>query len=69
MSQLARQRIAYNLNKYREKYGYTREQFSLLLGFDNSYVSKLEKCKINIPIDNLERIAIIFGIDIIDLLK
>ena len=69
MSQLARQRIAYNLKKYREKYGYTREQLSLQLGLDNSYISKLEKCKINIPIDTLAQIAIIFEVDIIDLIK
>ena len=46
-----------------------REELSLLLGFDNSYISKLERKSINITIDKLEQIANIFEIDVIDLLK
>ena len=38
-----------------------------MLGFDNSYISKLEKGKINITIDKLSKIAKFFGVDIKEL--
>lgn len=41
----------------------TREQLSLALGYDNSYISKLEKGNINITIDGIEEIAKYFGIN------
>lgn len=69
MSQEIRQRIAINLKKYRQKLGITREELSLILGFDTSYISKLERKSINITIDRLQKIAGYFNIDIIELLK
>lgn len=69
MSQDIRQRIAKNLNRLRVSSGYRREELSLMLGLDNSYISKLEKSKINITIDKLEQIANLFGVDVVELLK
>ena len=46
-----------------------REALSLALSMDNSYISKVEKCRVNVPIDRLEIIANFFEIDVIDLLK
>ncbi len=69
MSQEIRQRIANNVKKFRTNKNLKREELSLLLGFDNSYISKLERKSINITIDKLEQIANIFEIDVIDLLK
>ena len=46
---------------------YKREELSLALGFDNSYISKLEKGKINITIDKLSVIADYFNVDLVDL--
>ena len=69
MSQEIRQRIANNVKKFRTNKNLKREELSLLLGFDNSYISKLERKLINITIDKLEQIANIFEIDVIDLLK
>ena len=69
MSQDIRQRIAKNLNRLRVSSVYRREELSLMLGLDNSYISKLEKSKINITIDKLEQIANIFGVDFVELLK
>lgn len=57
MCQYARKIIAKNLIKYRLQMKYTREELSLKIEKDNSYISKLEKSKINIPIDTLERLA------------
>lgn len=69
MSQLARKIISDNIKKFREKSGLKREELSLKLGCDNSYISKLERYKVNIPIDRIEEIANILGINFIDLFK
>jgi len=67
MSQEIRNRIAKNLQELRMSKKIKREELSLLLGFDNSYISKLEKGKINITIDRLNKIAQFFNIDIKEL--
>lgn len=69
MSLTARTYIAKNVKEYRVKKGIKREELSLILGVDNSYISKLERERINIPIDKLEKIANYFEIDITELLK
>lgn len=69
MSQTLRKRIALNVKYYREPKGYKREELSLLLGVDNSYISKLEKARVNITIDKLEQISLILEIDVLKLLQ
>lgn len=69
MSQAVREKIATNVKLYREKHSFTREELSLLLGFDNSYIGKVEKSKVNITIDRLSKIADYFNISIINLFK
>ena len=69
MSQEIRDKLAKNISKYRTKKHLKREELSLLLGFDNSYISKLEKSRINITLDKLEKIANYFEIDCFMLLK
>lgn len=64
-----RAKLANNIKKLRLKSKIRREELSLILGFDNSYISKLEKCKINITIDKLSIISNYFNIDIADLFK
>ena len=66
MSQYVRWLIAEKVKLLRTKMGLTREQLSLQLDFDNSYISKLERCKINITVDRLEKIAKFFNINIKD---
>ena len=61
--------LAKNIKKLRLKNNYGREEMSLLLGLDNSYISKLEKCRINITVDKLSLIADFFGVKITDLFK
>ena len=51
MSQEIRNKLAKNINKYRVKKHLKREELSLLLGFDNSYISKLEKIADFLEID------------------
>lgn len=67
MSQDIRKIIALNVKKYREQNNFRREELSLQLGFDNSYISKLEHSKINITIDKLALIAKHFGITVLDI--
>ena len=69
MSQEIRAILASNIEKLRTKKNLKREELSLLLGFDNSYISKLEKSRINITLDKLEKIANFFDTDVYKLLK
>lgn len=69
MSQGVRQKIAQNVKYFRELNSYTCEELSLSLGFDNSYISKLENQNVNITIDRLAKIATFLKIDVIELLK
>ncbi len=69
MSQELRNILANNIKKLRLEKKLKREELSLILGFDNSYISKLEKAKINITIDKLNNIANYFEIETYKLLK
>lgn len=69
MNQSLRELVASNVKKYRIKLGYKREALSLLLGWDNSYISKLERGKVNITIDKLEALTNVLKINITDLFE
>ena len=69
MCQDARKLIAKNIFKYRQMRKLKCEQLSLLIDRDPSYISKLEKCKINITIDTLEAIVKILEIRFKDLFE
>lgn len=64
MSQDIRQILANNIKNLRTQKKLSREELSLVLGVDNSYVSKLEKGKINITLDKIEMLANYFETDI-----
>ena len=57
MSQNSKEIIAKNIKRLREARKLTREELSLALGFENSYISKLEKQKMNITIEKLDKLA------------
>ena len=59
--------LANNVKRLRSKLKIKREELSLALGFDNSYISKLEKGRINITIDKLSVIADYFNVGLVDL--
>ncbi len=61
--------LSKNVEKYRTLKNLTKEELSLALGFENSYISKLEKCKMNITLNRLEKIAKYFEIEAYKLLK
>ena len=68
MSQNSKIAIAQNVYKLRKQKNLTREKLSLILNFENSYISKLEKQKINITIEKLDIIADFFEIKTFELL-
>ena len=69
MSQDIRQILANNIKNLRTQTKLSREELSLVLGVDNSYVSKLEKGKINITLDKIEMLANYFETEVYLLLK
>lgn len=69
MSQAPRKLLAQNVKKYRESLGMTKEALSTTLEFDNSYISKLEKKKVNATIDRISLISNYFGVKFTDLFK
>ena len=62
MSQDFRKIVAQNVKKLREMKGKKREEVSLALGLDNSYISKLECSNINLTLDKLVKIAEYFEV-------
>ncbi len=69
MSQVSRANLAKHVKRMREEKKMTRENLSLTLGFENSYISKLEKQKMNITIERLDIIADFFETETYKLLK
>lgn len=69
MSQDIRQILANNIKNLRTQKKLSREELSLVLGVNNSYVSKLEKGKINITLDKIEMLANYFETEVYLLLK
>ena len=67
MKQDYRKILADNVKKYRLLSKMSKEALSLALGFDNSYISKLEKGKVNITLSRITKIADYFEIDIKEL--
>lgn len=61
--------IAANVRSRREAKNLTQEKLGELAEFHRTYVSQLERCKANISIDGLERIARILGVETVELLQ
>ena len=69
MSQDIRRILSNNIKNLRTQKKLSREELSLVLGVDNSYISKLEKGKINITLDKIEMLANYFDTEVYLLLK
>ena len=69
MSQDIRRILSNNIKNLRTQKKLSREELSLVLGVDNSYISKLQKGKINITIDKIEMLANYFDTEVYLLLK
>jgi transcriptional regulator with XRE-family HTH domain len=63
-----RAHVAANVRHHRKAKGLSQEKLGELAELHRTYVSQLERCKANISIDGLERIARILGVDAAELL-
>ena len=61
-AQNAREVLAENLKRLRAQQNLSQEGLAEKAGFHRTYVSQVERCKTNISLDNLERLASYLGI-------
>ncbi|MGP8435025.1 helix-turn-helix domain-containing protein [Paraburkholderia fungorum] len=64
----ARKRVAANLKRLRLTAGYSQERLAEVAGFHRTYVSQIERCKLNITIDALWKLSEILEADPAELL-
>lgn len=60
----ARERLAQNIRARRAERGWSQEAFADVVGLDRTYIGGIERCERNVSVDNIERIAKGFGVDI-----
>jgi transcriptional regulator with XRE-family HTH domain len=65
----ARRVLAANLLQHREQLGLSQEAFAEKLGFHRTYISSLERCRRNVSIDNLDKMAKALRVKVAELLK
>jgi transcriptional regulator with XRE-family HTH domain len=65
----ARQRLAFQLRARRHAAGISQEAYADLAGLHRTYIGDIERCERNVSIDNIERLAAAFGVDIVELLQ
>ncbi len=64
----ARARFAVNLKSARLAHGLSQEELAARAGLHRNYIGSVERNEKNISIDSMERLAIVLGVDVIDLL-
>lgn len=64
----AREIVAKNMRTLRSERGLTQEALALETGLHRTFVAHVETANRNISIDNLEKIAVAFGISVSKLL-
>lgn len=60
----ARYTLAHNIKKFRYKVKYSQEELAFRAGLHRTYLSSVERCKRNISIDSIEKIAVALEIPI-----
>ncbi|CAM2149587.1 HTH cro/C1-type domain-containing protein [Pararobbsia alpina] len=58
----ARKLVAINLRRLRQAAGYSQEGMANTFGFHRTYVSQIERCRINITIDAIWRLSQLLGV-------
>jgi len=61
--------LSKNMKKYRGIVDISQEELAYRCGLHRTYISDVERCNINISIDNIEKIAIALTVSPADLLK
>lgn len=61
--------ISENIRKLRKRLGYKQEQVAVFLGISYDVLSGYENGTTQVPVDKLEKIADLFGVELRDLLS
>jgi transcriptional regulator with XRE-family HTH domain len=64
----ARKILAMNVRTYRAKHGWTQEYLAHEAGLHRTFIAHVEAESRNISLDNLEKLAVAFGISLSELL-
>ena len=64
----ARARFAVNLRSARLAHGLSQEELAARAGLHRNYIGSVERNEKNISIDSMERLAIVLGVDVVELL-
>jgi transcriptional regulator with XRE-family HTH domain len=64
----ARQRLANNLRRFRRERGLSQEGLAEQSGLHRTFVGSVERAERNVSLDNVERLALALGLDVVDLL-
>jgi transcriptional regulator with XRE-family HTH domain len=64
----ARARFGVNLRSARLAQGLSQEELAARASLHRNYIGSVERNEKNISIDSMERIAIVLGVDVVDLL-
>ena len=64
----ARARFAVNLRSARLARELSQEELAARAGLHRNYIGSVERNEKNISIDSMERLAIVLGVDVVDLL-
>lgn len=64
----ARERVARNLREWRSKRGLSQEALAAECGLSRVFVSRVETAAATVSLDNVEKLAQVLRIDIVDLL-
>lgn len=64
MEMKTRERVGRNISLAREALGWNQEELGAKLDADQSYVSKIERGKMNLTLNTLEKIADVLGQDV-----
>jgi transcriptional regulator with XRE-family HTH domain len=67
--QTARERVARNVKLWRKQRGFSQQTLSKEVGLSRTYLSRIENGVETVSVDNLEKLAIVLKVDIVDLLK
>ncbi|AJZ58182.1 helix-turn-helix family protein [Paraburkholderia fungorum] len=61
--------LAFNVRSYRVAKMLSQEQLGFAAGLDRTFVSQVERARVNVSVDNIERLAVALDVAGSDLLK